>query len=372
MSVTDTLLIQPPARGATRSTPVPREKPSPVVRLAIVWVALAALSRCACGMERDRTPACSAVCDESFCGVVPCGVHRFLGTVFGDALCSAQLDNQCTCTLFECDPCGDGQVAPSEECDYGSICVGGVDAGERCSVSSCNDGYCETQGGSGCAANCTVETRITTAFQPILLRLQGSPEPQAVVLSGDVTLAIGQAKSPPPPPCKPAAIKAFDPSPVLVPGVGCVCVQGVPNAPKYGVDNVGVGLLDCSEAQGVLRAYLTVRWWVLANGCDSGTADAGPDGKPCTGDDPSFQHATTQEALFACVGDCAQDGAVTIDDLVRGVNIALGSAPLDQCPYIDSDGDGVATINEVLVAVNNALDGCQGLTLGENTSRVSR
>ncbi len=33
----------------------------------------------------------------------------------------------------------------------------------------------------------------------------------------------------------------------------------------------------------------------------------------------------------ACVGDCNADGAVTVDELLLGVNIALGSAAATAC-----------------------------------------
>jgi hypothetical protein len=59
-----------------------------------------------------------------------------------------------------------------------------------------------------------------------------------------------------------------------------------------------------------------------------------------------------------CVGDCNGDGMVSIDELILGVNIALGSATLDQCPSFDADGDGMVGINELVTAVNNALNGC--------------
>lgn len=60
----------------------------------------------------------------------------------------------------------------------------------------------------------------------------------------------------------------------------------------------------------------------------------------------------------ACTGDCDGDGAVTIDELIRGVTIALGTATLDQCPAFDADASGDVTINELVQAVNNALAGC--------------
>jgi len=60
----------------------------------------------------------------------------------------------------------------------------------------------------------------------------------------------------------------------------------------------------------------------------------------------------------ACVGDCSGDGAVNIDELVRGVSIALGLSPLGQCPPFDTTGDGQVTIDEVVRAITAALSGC--------------
>jgi hypothetical protein len=39
-------------------------------------------------------------------------------------------------------------------------------------------------------------------------------------------------------------------------------------------------------------------------------------------------------AAPTCVGDCDDDGTVTVDEIVKGVNIALGELPLDQCPRL--------------------------------------
>jgi hypothetical protein len=59
-----------------------------------------------------------------------------------------------------------------------------------------------------------------------------------------------------------------------------------------------------------------------------------------------------------CIGDCNNDGDVTVDDLLLMVNIALGLAPFSDCPEGDSSGDGMITIEDILVAVNHALSGC--------------
>ena len=59
-----------------------------------------------------------------------------------------------------------------------------------------------------------------------------------------------------------------------------------------------------------------------------------------------------------CAGDCNGDGAVAIDELILGVNIALGSQPVSACPGFDTDGDGTTRIDELILAVQNALAGC--------------
>lgn len=61
-----------------------------------------------------------------------------------------------------------------------------------------------------------------------------------------------------------------------------------------------------------------------------------------------------------CIGDCNHDGKVTVDELIRGVNIALGNLPLDQCPEFDCNGSGDATVDCLVGAVNSFLHGCVG------------
>jgi hypothetical protein len=61
---------------------------------------------------------------------------------------------------------------------------------------------------------------------------------------------------------------------------------------------------------------------------------------------------------LACTGDCNKGGTVSIDELVRGVNIALDIQSFGQCAPFDVDGNGGVTIDELLQGVNNALQGC--------------
>lgn len=59
-----------------------------------------------------------------------------------------------------------------------------------------------------------------------------------------------------------------------------------------------------------------------------------------------------------CAGDCDGSGEVNVDELVRGVNIALGDELLVSCAGLDRDGNGVVTIDEVIGAIDAALFGC--------------
>ncbi|HSP99594.1 MAG TPA: hypothetical protein VL049_20415, partial [Candidatus Dormibacteraeota bacterium] len=55
------------------------------------------------------------------------------------------------------------------------------------------------------------------------------------------------------------------------------------------------------------------------------------------------------------VGDCNRNGTVAIDELVRGVNIALGGAPVSECTPFDRVADGRVTVDELVRGVANAL-----------------
>lgn len=59
-----------------------------------------------------------------------------------------------------------------------------------------------------------------------------------------------------------------------------------------------------------------------------------------------------------CVGDCDDDHKVTVDELVKGVNIALGNLTLDQCSAFNCNGTGHVTVDCLVKGVNAALNGC--------------
>jgi len=56
-------------------------------------------------------------------------------------------------------------------------------------------------------------------------------------------------------------------------------------------------------------------------------------------------------------GDCNADDLVTIDEILLGINIALGNLTISECPNFDGNGDNHVTIDEILTVVNYALNG---------------
>ena len=68
--------------------------------------------------------------------------------------------------------------------------------------------------------------------------------------------------------------------------------------------------------------------------------------------------ATVTPSPVPCAGDCGGDGRVSVDELVKLVNIALGRQPLSNCSAGDTNGDGEITIDEIVRAVNRLLVGC--------------
>lgn len=61
-----------------------------------------------------------------------------------------------------------------------------------------------------------------------------------------------------------------------------------------------------------------------------------------------------------CAGDCDADGVVTVDEVVRMTNVALGLLPLTECHAGDLNADESITIDELVGATYAALNGCPG------------
>lgn len=86
------------------------------------------------------------------------------------------------------------------------------------------------------------------------------------------------------------------------------------------------------------------------------------DPEPTAAPTPTATATATPTAVppTACPGDCDGDGEVTVDELIRGITLALTGIGLAECPAMDSDGDGVVQVDDVVRAINAALAGCPG------------
>lgn len=67
---------------------------------------------------------------------------------------------------------------------------------------------------------------------------------------------------------------------------------------------------------------------------------------------------TVTPGAEGCAGDCDGSGQVTVDEIVRLVNIALGNGATSDCAPGDVNHDGHITVDEIVKAVDNALGGC--------------
>src|SRR5262245_56938060 len=64
---------------------------------------------------------------------------------------------------------------------------------------------------------------------------------------------------------------------------------------------------------------------------------------------------TPAPGVTVCVGDCNQDRMVTVDEVVIGVGIALGTLSLATCPEFRGGEPGTVSIDDIIKAVNNVL-----------------
>lgn len=71
--------------------------------------------------------------------------------------------------------------------------------------------------------------------------------------------------------------------------------------------------------------------------------------------------ASPTPEMVPCVGDCDSDAQVTVDEILRGVGMALGTSTVDDCPAFDANGDHVISVDEIIGAVVKALEGCESI-----------
>ncbi len=110
----------------------------------------------------------------------------------------------------------------------------------------------------------------------------------------------------------------------------------------------GSGLIDALDAVDAAIARLTATPTFTPSATSTASATATP--PPPTATPTPFPTGDN------CPGDCDQNGTVSVDELVRGVRINLGSSELAICTASDVDDDGDVTVSELVKAVNANLD----------------
>jgi len=99
--------------------------------------------------------------------------------------------------------------------------------------------------------------------------------------------------------------------------------------------------------------------------CSDGKA-SGPAGYPL------FTTWSDGAVVVACTGDCNNDGQVTADELLTGVDIALGNQSVSACSALNVNLDATITVDEVLFGVTKAVNGCVDTATGAYANRRRR
>jgi hypothetical protein len=170
-----------------------------------------------------------------------------------------------------------------------------------------------------------------------------------------------------------------------------VLVEIVDIAPELTMSLNGVRLDEPNE-QGVVGTHPDIhnhpQWQLLVPGDDFGdyeiTIRLREDGEryadsddltlvvtnleptPVPGTPTATATATPTPQPPPCDGDCGGDGAVTVDEVLTCVNLALGMDA--DCPACDIDGSQAVTVDEIITALAMALNGCplfEEVTLAE-------
>ena len=77
-------------------------------------------------------------------------------------------------------------------------------------------------------------------------------------------------------------------------------------------------------------------------------------------------------AIVRCDSDCDGDRMVFVDELIRGVAIALGDDPIASCPAADADGDSDVMIDDLMSGLDDALEGCPAPFPRDETLRLNQ
>ena len=371
--------------------------------------------QCDDGNESDGD-CCSSACEiELSDPACQCGS----GTVTvgeecddGNAIEGDGCDSNCTFTA-----CGNGKQTEGEECDDGNL-VSGDGCDENCQATGCGNGVttsgeqCDDgnqMSGDGCESDCTLSPTRT----PTVTRTpSATPTPSAtgtstrtVTLTPTWTPSRTITRTPTETPT-PRVVEINVEDASVVPGrevdlrvslsssgtsVAATANDLVLGSSQFTLDpsdcrvnpatgkTVIASILSADEEETVVRVFLSgATPTLIPDGvlytCKLRVRSTVPPGDYYIENREAAAFSPTGEGLRfveglggtvrvslvprACPGDCNGGGSVTVEELIRGVNVALGSRTIADCPAFDSNGDGLVSISELVGGVNAALGGC--------------
>ena len=262
--------------------------------------------------------------------------------------CPTQGPTMPTC-LDPCPTCGNGQIEYPETCDAGMIPPQSCSGCSRfCQVEDCDDQLVCT--GDQCLPSVGCKHRVT----PVCTE---PPTPTPTATNTRPTATSTQTASPTPT-ASPSTTASATPT-------------ATPTAsPSHTATQTRTATATATATATPSQtptppATATAIDTVTASPTSTATPTAPATDTPTVADTPTpvatATASTTATATVpetTCAGDCNGDGSVAINELITGVNIALGSTTVASCPSFDRNGDGEVAINELIAAVNAALAGC--------------
>jgi hypothetical protein len=93
---------------------------------------------------------------------------------------------------------------------------------------------------------------------------------------------------------------------------------------------------------------------------DQDEADAPTPAPTPTTTPTATETATPTPTPVPCLCDCDDDRVVAVAEVITAVNIALGDQPISACPSLDRDEDGSVAVTDLVRAVDESLNGCDG------------
>lgn len=128
----------------------------------------------------------------------------------------------------------------------------------------------------------------------------------------------------------------------------------------FATDNIISGIASSQRDRHILTVERMSDGAMLASKTVT-VVDVAPATTPSSTSTPTPTATATpspEATLAACVGDCDTSDSVSVDEIIKGVNIALGDGTVASCPAFDANASGTVTIEEIIGAVNAALSGC--------------